>query len=78
MKIVRERTANFLRILRAMSCMTQEQMAKRLDISPSTYNAIEQGNQDFKVSFLDKLQTLANTDVTTILAIKENLISTDT
>ena len=74
MKTTRQRVADFLRIMRAMSCATQERMAQHLDVSLSTYNAIEQGNQDFKVSFLDKIATFTNTDITTILAIKHDLM----
>jgi DNA-binding XRE family transcriptional regulator len=55
-RMVRERVARCLKVYRASFDYTQRQMADELGVAISTYNSIEQGTSDFRVSFLEKME----------------------
>ena len=51
----RQRVSKFLRVYRATFDLTQKQMSDTLGCSLSTYNQVEQGTSDFRISFIDKI-----------------------
>lgn len=73
MKSVRERVAEFLRVIRVLGGKTQSEMSVKLGVSLSTYNAIEQAKQDFKVSLLDKMQEALSVDAAEILTYMKDV-----
>ncbi len=44
-----------IRLIRETKGLTQEQLAEKLDMSPSAYGDIERGNSDIKLSRLEKI-----------------------
>ena len=61
--MVRMRVSRFLKIFRVTNDLTQRELAERLGMSISAYNAAEQGISDYRISLLEKIEEILKVDI---------------